>query len=196
MGNTDKGLFIPVRLTDKVCVTANDTTPDYLDNKIAEGSRIGKNTLNPTGNEQLQIVVAEVGGVWIACNPADGGVQPSTTSPYQFLGPGNNSPAGASLIGTVQFRVPRDITLTALYLHTSSTLTGGEIASCRFNINGSPDATIVATLTSASGQVVGATGELEVSQDQKLCLEWQFSGGLANVNLRFVTVSYLVLIES
>lgn len=42
--------------TDRlVAITGADTTPKVLDSKIAVGANIGKQTLNPGGDEQLQI---------------------------------------------------------------------------------------------------------------------------------------------
>jgi hypothetical protein len=42
-------------LDEKVKITTNDTTPNFLDSKIALNGRLSKTTLNPAGNEQLEI---------------------------------------------------------------------------------------------------------------------------------------------
>jgi len=42
---------------EKVGVTTNDTTPDYLQNKVADGVGITTTVLNPSGDEDLQIAV-------------------------------------------------------------------------------------------------------------------------------------------
>ena len=42
---------------EKVKVTENDTTPDYLANKIVAGQNIGLLVLNPGGDEKLEISV-------------------------------------------------------------------------------------------------------------------------------------------
>lgn len=43
--------------TNQVKVSANDTTPNYLENKIISGQNVDVNVLNEGGNEQLQINV-------------------------------------------------------------------------------------------------------------------------------------------
>jgi len=45
--------------TYKLMVTANDTTPDYLNNKIAVSGMVSKSVLLPGGNEQLQLSVSQ-----------------------------------------------------------------------------------------------------------------------------------------
>lgn len=42
-------------LDEKVKITTNDTTPNFLDSKLVLDGRLSKATLNPAGNEQLQI---------------------------------------------------------------------------------------------------------------------------------------------
>lgn len=44
--------------TNKVAVSANDTTPDYLNNKIVSGTYTSKTLLNSGGNEQIRINAA------------------------------------------------------------------------------------------------------------------------------------------
>ena len=58
----------------KVGVTSNDTTPSYLGVKLAAGSGISLSTLNPGGNEQIQITSsADAGGTAVAMAIALGG---------------------------------------------------------------------------------------------------------------------------
>lgn len=47
---------------DGIQVSPDDTTPDLLDQKIVAGTNITLNTLNPGGDEQLEIVAAGGGG--------------------------------------------------------------------------------------------------------------------------------------
>ena len=58
----------------KVGVTSNDTTPGYLGAKLAAGTGISLSTLNPSGNEQIQITSsADAGGTAVAMAIALGG---------------------------------------------------------------------------------------------------------------------------
>ncbi len=58
----------------KVSVTASDTTPGYLGTKIAAGTGISLSTLNPSGNEQIQITSsADAAGTAVAMAIALGG---------------------------------------------------------------------------------------------------------------------------
>lgn len=61
----------------KVRVSADDTTPNYLENKIIAGTGIVINTLNPAGNEQIEInanAVLPVGTIitWAGINAPSG----------------------------------------------------------------------------------------------------------------------------
>jgi len=190
----DKGLFTPVGIIPKVRVTSNDTTADYLNNKVVEGSRIGKNILNASVNEQLQIVIAEVGGVWVSCNRADGNI--SVLSPNLYLSPtGHSTGAPMANIGEAQLLLPRDITLTSMYVYSATAPTAGQTLTCQFNIDGTPTTSLQVVLTTGV-TLLGATGELSVLQDQLLCLQFTFGGGMTSANIKFVSTAYRVMIES
>ena len=63
---------IPVTITDElVKVSANDTTPGYLEQKIVEGSGIDVAVLNDGGDEDLQISL-DINGLTEETSPAAG----------------------------------------------------------------------------------------------------------------------------
>lgn len=70
-----------VSASNLVTVSAADTTPGYLDNKVAAGSGITKTIVNPGGNEQLQISADAIPSYTaIEAIPAGGPVAMSLTS--------------------------------------------------------------------------------------------------------------------
>jgi len=76
---------------EKVKVSSNDTTNDYLENKLVAGSNVGITVLNEGGNEQVQIS-ATVSGVTASGWYRQFGWETISGGGWTFVSDGDNSP--------------------------------------------------------------------------------------------------------
>lgn len=192
----NKGPFLPVGITPKVRVSSADTTPDFLDNKVVVDSPISKVTLNVGGNEQIKLLINEVGGVWLSRSSSGFGTfGVSTGATFLPIGIQASPISGELAIGDAQFRVPRAGRLISIYVRQFAALTGDDTLTCRLTVNGTADNGIVVTHTSATGTTLGVAGEVLFNQDDLLCYVFSFGGGLTTGTLLGVTAAYTVAPE-
>ena len=101
----------------QVKVTTNDTTPDFLSNKVTAGAGISLNILNPAGDEELEIVAAGGGGSLNAFNGTTKPIYPADTEllqiPFAALSAGVLSDAETDKDTQLTFYSQYDITTPA-----------------------------------------------------------------------------------
>lgn len=164
-------------------------------------------------DEEVSLVSAGTENVWFACGcgevspgmvdgaittrimSAASGFTLLSATPYLMLGTASSPLAGQAAVGDAQLRAPRAMTLRTIYVRLISALTLDDTLTCKANVNGTADAAITVTHNSGTGTLASATGTIEVAQDDLLCYEFTFGGGLDSVGINAVTLAYGVLPE-
>ena len=99
----------------QVKVTTNDTTPDFLSNKVTAGAGITLNILNPAGDEELEIVAAGGGGALTPFNVTTKPIFPADFEeieiPFPALSGGILSDALTDVDGELCFFSQYDVTV-------------------------------------------------------------------------------------
>ena len=193
----DKGPFTPAGLSPRVRVSSADTTADFLDNKVVEGTRVGTEVLNPAANEQLQLSISTVGGVWVGHSQVHtGSVSFGTGAPFMALG-GPISANSYTTFDAAKIRVPRAVTVTSLFFVIGTALTAGQTVTARWRINdvAQPDLQVVIDDTTTVDTGVGVFGELLIDQDDDVCIEFVYGGGATAIEVRSWSAGYLVAPE-
>jgi hypothetical protein len=89
---------LPGDIADKlVKVSATDSTSNYLSSKIVAGSNVGFTTLNPAGNEQIQVNVAAAQAATAGVLQLAGDLGGTSASPTVAKINGSSVPAGGAL---------------------------------------------------------------------------------------------------
>ena len=189
-------------------VTIEPTSPDVINYQ-----NFASITLSAI-DEEVSLVSAGTENVWFACS-CSGEVTPGMvdgaivtrimsaaasfavgpTTQYVMLGTCSSPAVGKATIGDAQLRAPRAMTLRAIYVRLGTVLAGDDTLTCKANINGTASSTITVTHNSGTGNLASATGTLAVAQDDLLCYEFAFGGGLASADINAITLSYGVLPE-
>jgi len=135
-----------------------------------------------------------VGDMWILrTNTATSDMSVSAT--LKFLPVTSPLPGTAySTVAAAQWQSPRDLTLTALWLHHAGVLGGGVSGTYQFNVNGTPSA-LISVPFAAGDQTKGAVGALIIAEDDLLCIELvSIVGGLPQI--RSISIAYLIAPEA
>jgi hypothetical protein len=141
-------------------------------------------------------IPATVGGVWhTRLTTAGNSFNVTTVATYLMIGTASSPAVGKAAVDDAQFLLPRDVTVTAIYVRLGSALTGSQTLDCNLNIDGSKDTTFTVTHDSTTGTLTSNTGSIAVNQDQLLALEFTFGGGLTTAAINSVVVVYEIIPE-
>lgn len=141
------------------------------------------------------LVPSVVAGALITRVPTASTFNIGSSTQYVMMGTSSTAVSGQGTIGDAQMRCPRDMTITAIYVRLASALSSGETLDCQANVAGSADAGITVSHTDATGTLTSDTGTVTVAQDQLLCYEFTFGGGLSSTSLNSITMAYTVAPE-
>lgn len=141
-------------------------------------------------------IPATIASMWSTrLNSAGSNFAVGNTSQYLAIGAAASPAVGKGTIGDAQFRAPRALTITTMYVRLLAALTGSQTLNGRINVNGTAGTSIDVVHNVGTGTLAFDTGSVVVAQDDLVCIEFVFGGGLTTVNINSVTIAYDILPE-
>lgn len=132
-----------------------------------------------------------VSGVWhTRLTSAASGFTVGTSAQYAMIGTASSPATGKGTIGDAQFRAPVALTVTGMYVRLATALSSTETLDANININGTADTTFTVSHDSGSGTLASAAGDIAIAQDDLVCVEFTFGGGLSSASINSITIPY------